>query len=105
MMAASGPFSGVFGARNRALIAQLSDDSRSKMRILLDNIAKAPDDPRFRTLRTTNRSMSKLLGQPGVLPVLELAGFCRAEADADRLTCPPESPLERLREVLRAAPR
>ena len=51
----------------------LSDDSRKKLMILLGNIDREPDMPKFRTLRTTNRSMTKLLGQPSVEPLLKLA--------------------------------
>lgn len=75
----------------------LSDDSRKKLMILLGNIDREPDMPKFRTLRTTNRSMTKLLGQPSVEPLLKLAGF----RDEDGvLVFPADAPLEQLRSVL-----
>eukprot|EP01046_Picozoa_sp_COSAG06_P032244 COSAG06_NODE_3206_length_5684_cov_4.900286_2_plen_386_part_00 len=65
--------------------------------ILLGNIDREPDMPKFRTLRTTNRSMTKLLGQPSVEPLLKLAGF----RDEDGvLVFPADAPLEQLRSVL-----
>ena len=83
-----------------ALLAALSDDTRAKLTLLLENIEAHPDEAKYRTLRTTNRSMTKLLDQPSVAPLLELAGF-RGE-DGESLVFAAEAPLDPLKAVLRA---
>ena len=88
------------GATAGELSALLSDDARSKLGIVLGNIDREPATDKYRTLRTTNRSMTRLLDQQGVEPLLKLAGFREGEESA--LVFPAEAPLEQLRSVLRA---
>ena len=82
------------------LIDDLSDDARSKLQLVLGNIDREPDEKKYRTLKTKNRSMSKFLAsQPTVEPLLKLAGF---EEGDECLVFPDDAPLEQLRSVLRS---
>ncbi|KNC48689.1 uncharacterized protein AMSG_00466 [Thecamonas trahens ATCC 50062] len=65
----------------------------------LDNIASAPNDLRFRRIKTTNRAFSARIAPFGdALAVLASAGFVAHSDDA--LVLPSDAPLEPLRAVL-----
>lgn len=58
---------------------------------ILGNVCSSPDEPKFRTLRTSNAKINQLLQTKGVRALLVGSGF--AESPPDLLVLPPEADL------------
>eukprot|EP00386_Alphamonas_edax_P008393 GDKI01027534.1.p3 GENE.GDKI01027534.1~~GDKI01027534.1.p3 ORF type:complete len:114 (-),score=55.14 GDKI01027534.1:143-484(-) len=55
-----------------------------------------PEDPKYRSLKKSNKAVQTKLGKPEYVKLLKLAGFVEDRA-ADAYTCPPKQDLNKLR--------
>jgi hypothetical protein len=65
---------------------------------LLENVARAPSEVKYRTLRVSNRTINAMLDVPGVLALLGYAGF--EQSDSERLSLDTARPLAPLEDAL-----
>ena len=93
-------------SEQRALLGALSAESKKRLRTLLENVAKTPSEPKFRSLRTGNRWMAPLLQQRPFAKLMRAAGWVTAEvvgadgAPVEMISLPMEADLGPLQRIL-----